>query len=297
MKIKSTPLHLSLSAGLLLLLPGLIQAQPTAHYCPGAEGLDAASVPPPGVYVRDYNMFYTADHVNNAAGQKVANFNAFVYANVPRVIWMSQTKFLGADVGADALLPLVDTHLDGHVPTFGAGDLLAAGILAWHPQRFDFTICDGVWMPTGNFSPGQPTSAGKGYWGDMLTAGGTWYMDAAKTWTISALNRYEFNGEQEQTHITPGQAYTVEGGIGKSFENKMSVGAAGYYQQKVTADSGAGTTSHYNRVAAIGPEIGGVIPKIDVMVSLRYLYEFLAEGQNQPRLQGQTVTLTLTKRF
>ena len=167
MKIKFTPLNVSLSAGLLLLLPGMTQAQPTAHYCPGAEGLDAASVPPPGIYVRDYNMFYSADHVNNAAGQKLANVNAFIYANVPRIIWMSETKFLGADVGADALLPLVDTHLDGHVPTFGAGDLLSAGILAWHPQRFDFVVCDGVWFPTGNYAPGDPTLAGKGYWGDI----------------------------------------------------------------------------------------------------------------------------------
>jgi hypothetical protein len=293
MKIKFTPLNVSLSAGLLLLLPGMTQAQPTAHYCPGAEGLDAASVPPPGIYVRDYNMFYSADHVNNAAGQKLANVNAFIYANVPRIIWMSETKFLGADVGADALLPLVDTHLDGHVPTFGAGDLLSAGILAWHPQRFDFVVCDGVWFPTGNYAPGDPTLAGKGYWGDMFTAGGTWYVDAAKTWTVSALNRYEFNGEQEQTHITRGQAYTMEWGVGKTFENKMSAGAAGYYQQQITANHGGGAAANYNRVAAVGPEIGGVIPKIDVMVSLRYLYEFMAEN----RLQGQTVTLTLTKRF
>ena len=85
----------------------------------------------------------------------------------------------------------------------------------------------------------------------------------------------------------------MEWGVGKTFENKMSAGAAGYYQQQITANHGGGAAANYNRVAAVGPEIGGVIPKIDVMVSLRYLYEFMAEN----RLQGQTVTLTLTKRF
>ena len=45
----------------LLALPNLVQAQPTAHYVPGAEGIKAASLPPPGFYVRDYNSFYYSD--------------------------------------------------------------------------------------------------------------------------------------------------------------------------------------------------------------------------------------------
>jgi hypothetical protein len=285
-----------LSAGLLLALPNAIQAQPTAHYCPGAEGLSAASVPPPGFYARDYNMFYTSDRHNNAAGRSdgPANYNVFTYANVPRVIWISNMKFLGGEVGADALLPLVDESVKAgsfDSTTFGVGDLLVSGILAWHPQRFDLVVCDGVWMPSGDFAAGKTTRAGKGYWADMLTAGGTWYMDADKTWAVSALNRYEFNGEQRDTQVTPGQAYTMEWGVGKTFQSKISAGAAGYYQQKITADSGANAND--NRVAAVGPEIGGLIPKIEVEVSLRYLYEFLAED----RAQGQTITLTLTKRF
>jgi len=116
-------------------------------------------------------------------------------------------------------------------------------------------------------------------------------MDAKKTWAVSALNRYEFNSEQRYTHITPGQAWTMEWGVGKTFSNKIDVGAAGYYQQKITADSGA--SANYNRVAAVGPEISGDIPKINVGVSLRCDYEFVAEN----RAQGETITLTFTKRF
>ena len=295
MKSNSARLRLSGSATLLLLLPLAIQAQPTAHYCPGVEGLTAASVPPPGIYARDYNYFYTASRLNGPSGQsEVANFNAFTYANVPRIIWISKVKFLGADVGCDALLPLVDENVRAgsyNSSTFGVGDLLVSGILAWHPQRFDFVLCDGVWMPTGDSAAPLTTRAGKGYWADMLTAGGTWYMDAAKTWSVSALNRYEFNGEQRDTHITTGDAYTLEWGIGKTFANKMNAGVAGYYQQKITADSGA--NANYNRVASVGPEVGGVIPKIDVLVAVRCEYEFVAEN----RARGETIDLTLTKRF
>ena len=45
----------------LAALPGAIQAQPDAHYVPGIEGIKGASLPPPGFYFRDYNVFYVAD--------------------------------------------------------------------------------------------------------------------------------------------------------------------------------------------------------------------------------------------
>ena len=63
------PIGALLTAGLFA-LPTCLQAQPTAHYPTGLEGLKAATLPPPGVYLRDYNWFYYADHVNNAAGQQ-----------------------------------------------------------------------------------------------------------------------------------------------------------------------------------------------------------------------------------
>ena len=49
-------------------LPGLLSAQPSAHYAPGVEGIKAASLPPPGVYFRDYSYFYTADQLNDSSG-------------------------------------------------------------------------------------------------------------------------------------------------------------------------------------------------------------------------------------
>ena len=142
---------------------------------------------------------------------------------------------------------------------------------------------------------GRPptTRAGLGYWANMLTAGGTWYFDADKTWAISLLSRYEINGEQRDTHITPGQAFTLEWGLSKTFNKTIDVGPVGYYQQKVTTDSGSGATENRDRVAAVGPEVSAVIPGVKVHASLRYVYEFMAEN----RSQGHAVTLTLTKRF
>jgi hypothetical protein len=292
---------------ILLLAAGLVlaaiatQAQPSAHYVPGVEGLDAATLPPPGWYVRDYNAAYYSDRLQDAGGHRTGppNFRAFTYANVPRVIWISDTKLLGGYVGVDGLLPLVyqNVRAGGYRSgKFGVGDAFAESTLSWHLKQFDFAAGLGVWMPTGESSTPPSTDAGLGCWTPMWTAGGTWHIDADRLWSVSALCRYELNTEQRHTHVTRGDAFTLEWGVGRNLAKIINVGAVGYYQQKVSNDTGplgSPFLSPQNRVAAAGPEISVAFPKQMFFVSARYLYEFIAEN----RAQGHVFTLTLTKRF
>ena len=301
--------QLTKSIGALLIaglfaFPNLLEAQPTAHYVPGSEGIKAATLPPPGFWLRDYNQFYYAGQVNDSHGDKIgaADPKAYVYANVPRLLWITDTKVLDGYLGVDALLPIVYKELDikpgpgahYHDNTWGLGDLFAEGTWSWHLKQWDVALAAGVWAPTGNFSENNFTSPGNGYWGEMLTAGATWYPDQEKRWALSVLNRYEFNQKQQDSDITPGQVYTVEGGLSYGVSKTVDVGAVGYYQQLVTGDTGpANLQRPHDRVAAIGPEISAFFPKLMLGVSFRYDYEFLAES----RLQGHTFTLTLTKKF
>ena len=208
-------------------------------------------------------------------------------------------------MGVDALLPLIYQTLSLQTPkgqfngsTLGIGDFFAESTLTWHPQQFDFAVGAGLFMPTGDSST-SPTSTrvGSGFWTPMLTAGATWYPDAAKTWAISALNRYEFNSEKSDTDITPGQAWTLEWGVSKAVTKTIDCGVVGYYQQRITASTGnepaAENMFPYSRVAAVGPEIVVTIPSAKLFVSCRYNYEFMADN----RAQGHTVALTLTKAF
>ena len=281
--------------GAMIALATSLHAQPSAHYVPGSEGVKGSSLPPPGFYFRDYNYFYWADRLNGPSGQKSGppNFEAFTYANIPRAIWITDTKFLGGYVGVDALLPLVDQHVRAggfDSTTLGIGDLFGEGTLSWHIKQFDFAVGSGVWAPTGDSGPGT-TRVGAGCWTFMQTAGATWYVDEAKTWAVSALSRYEFNTEQRDVHVTPGDAYTLEWGISKSVCKEADLGIVGYYQQQVNGNSDHKTP--INRVAAIGPEVSMMFPKQMLFVSLRYNYEFMAES----RAQGNAITLTITKRF
>jgi hypothetical protein len=292
-----TRIQFLLLAASLVTLPGILQAQPSAEYVPGSEGIKGASLPPPGVYFRDYNYFYWAGQFNDPSGNDghVPNADVFTYANIPRVIWITDTKFLGGFVGVDALLPLVDQHVKAggfDSSTFGIGDFFAEGTLSWHPKQFDFALASGVWAPTGDSGKPPTTRIGAGFWTFMQTAGATWYIDEEKTWAVSALNRYEFSTEQRDTDLIPGQTYTLEWGVSKSVCKEADLGVVGYYQQQVNPNEGASYSSR-SRVAAVGPEVSFMFPKQMFFVSLRYNYEFMAEN----RAQGNAVTLTLTKRF
>ena len=291
-----TRIQFLLLASSLVALPGILQAQPSAHYAPGSEGIKGASLPPPGVYFRDYNYFYWAGQFNDASGNDlhVPNADVFTYANIPRVIWITDTKFLGGFVGVDALLPLVYQSVKAggfDSSTFGIGDFFVEGTISWHPKQFDFSIGSGVWAPTGDSGP-NTTRAGAGFWTFMQTAGATWYIDEAKTWAVSVLNRYEFSTEQRDADFIPGQTYTLEWGVSKGVCKEADLGVVGYYQQQVNPNEGSSFSSR-SRVAAVGPEVSFMFPKQMLFISLRYNYEFMAES----RAQGNAVTLTLTKRF
>ncbi|HTY86051.1 MAG TPA: transporter [Candidatus Acidoferrum sp.] len=296
-----TRMQLLVLAVSLTALPVVLQAQPSAHYAPGVEGIKAATLPPPGFYVRDYNYFYWANQINDANGNQVGALSpsVFTYANLPRLLWITDTKFLGGFVGLDGFLPLIYQKANATTPggpfngnNFGVGDLFAEVSLSWHTKQFDFSLASGVDMPTGNSptKPGPTTEPGLGYWTFMQTAGATWYIDEAKTWAVSALNRLEFNTEQRDTEINYGDAYTLEWGVSKSVCKEADLGVVGYYQQQFTGDS---NDQPLNRVAAVGPEVSMMFPKQMLFVSLRYNYEFMAYS----RAQGNDICLTITKRF
>jgi len=294
--------HTVLITGTLLALPVLLQASPpppsfTSHYVPGVEGLMGSSLPPPGFYLRDYNVFYTADRINMPDGDKAGvNFNAAVYANVIRGIWVTDWKVLGGNFVMDALVPLEYTKIKVNGFTdqdFGFGDIcLEPAVISWHGQQWDAAFGYALWMPTGDSQVGS-ADPGKGFWGHMITAGGTVYFDKDKTWALSLLNRYEINQRETDTHITPGNEWTLEWGLSKKLNPVVNVGVVGYYQLQTTKDCGDNASSERDQVLAFGPEISLVSPDLGLFTSLRYNFEVMAKD----RPQGQTIVLTFTKAF
>ena len=139
-----------------------------SHYPVGAEGINGASLPPPGVYFRDYNFFYTASKVDGVP----FDIDIFAYVQAPRLIWITKQEILGANYGCDIIVPFAykNVSLPGASGyQFNLADIqIEPLLLSWHTKQFDFAAGYAVWVPTGNFDASSAikhlTSPGNGYW-------------------------------------------------------------------------------------------------------------------------------------
>jgi hypothetical protein len=284
----------------LLVLATSSLAHAFGHYTPGALGLNAATLPPPGFHYTGYNMFYTADILRDNAGKEIpVDLDLNVFANANQFTYISEYKIFGADFGADFIIPLVnvDVEMAGvSESTFGIGDLyFEPFVLGWHTPRWDVAFAVGMFAPTA--SSGELSSIGKGYWSFMETLGATYYFDESRTWTFSLLTRWLQNTENRDTDITPGADVVAEYGLAKSFPSKdhiITAGIAGYTYAQLTEDSGTGAGDNKFSGNAIGPEIRymGFKP-FPFQISLRYLTEFGTENTTE----GTNICLTLIGSF
>jgi hypothetical protein len=275
----------------LIMGAGLLQAQ--THYPAGVEGIKGPSLPPPGVYFRDYNYIYFADKLEVKGAPP--EFDVLAYVQAPRFIYITNQKVLGGYYGVDAIIPFAYQNLDMtgfNGSKVGLADIFTEQTLSWHWKQADASFGYGFWLPTGDFKTTDPVSPGKGFLTQMLTAGVTIYPDKAKTWSIAALNRYEFNSKRDDG-MTPGQYWTLEWGIGKSLSKTVEIGATGYVQAQTTSASGPGASNEKDHVASAGPEITFVCPSLKLNTSIRYMREFAAHN----RTEGNTINITFTRRF
>jgi hypothetical protein len=288
-KMKFRIMLMSLFCGVIL-SAGIVHAQ--THYPAGVEGVKGPSLPPPGVYIRDYNYMFFANDFE--AGPP--SFDIFANVQAPRLIWITPVKILGGFYGMDIIVPFAYQDLDMTSfsgSKFGLADVFVEPItLSWHSKQYDASFGYGLWTPTGDYEVTDPIAPGKGFLTQMLTAGVTYYPDQKKTWSLAALNRYEFNHEREDG-LTPGQYWTLEWGVGKSLTKTVEVGATGYFQAQTTLSSSQGASSEKAHTVGIGPEITLVCPKLALSTSIRYIREISVH--NQP--EGNVINFTFTRRF
>ena len=275
----------------------------TGHYVNGVEGIKSGSVPGPGLYYRLYNVFYRSNDLTDRNGKTIDNgFDLNVFANVHRLIWVTDKKILGGDYFVHGVMPL--TYTDFEIDAagiknndFGLGDIDFSPLsIAWHRDRCDLAVGLDFFAPTGKYSKLNPASPGKDFWTTMFTAGATYYLDKEKTWSTAILARYETHSKKDHSDIKPGDNFHFEWGIGKVIDKTLEVGLAGYSQWQVTSDSGSDVTwskSVHDQVHAIGPEVNLIIPSKSMALTFRYLWEFNAVDSPE----GQLMALTLTKRF
>ncbi len=264
------------------------------HYVPGIEGMKGASVPPPGTYYRGYAVHYDIDKLTTNQGKSVPGKNTGkVTALASRFIHITEKKFLGADYGFEAIVPVQRTSLDFKAAGIdstesGVGDVFVGPvILAWHGQQWDSVFATGLWFDTG--STAKPASPGLDYKTAMITLGGTYYFDTSKTWSLSAISRYEINGDRKG--LDQGDSWLVEWGAGKRLDNGLELGVIGYHGWQL--ENNEKEKHNKKQRHALGLETGYFWPSIGFGVNAAYLSEYKTKNSTE----GETFRLQFTKAF
>lgn len=265
------------------------------HYVPGVEGIQAGSAPPPGVYYIGYLVNYNISGIDGAPGHNTGTVS--VLAN--RGVWITPYKFLGANYGMETIVPVQSNSftfngLGYSGTTRGVGDVYVGPVvLGWHGENWDMTFALGEWLDNASYSSTTPSSIGLGYKSTMLTLGGTYYPDAKKEWSISALARFERNGSQSQTGITPGNGLSVEWGIGRQIGGGKQIGLVGYYQDQTSNNSGPGASPYNPRKSAIGVQFDYPILEHGLFLKFAGYHEYSVS--NAPR--GNLLRMSIVKVF
>src|SRR5580692_6224239 len=181
-------------------------------------------------------------------------------------------------------LPILLTHYRPRIPLN----------MGWpFGKRVDFNAGYSFTAPTGRYTAGASNNVGSGYWGNDITSGTTLYITKNKGTTANLATDWEIHGQRtvasvpagQTSKITPGQAFTIEWGLGQVLPLKKDMsllaqlGVVGYDQWQVSSNSGnylvagipvAARRLPYYSVHGIGVQANFILPAKNVVASFKY---------------------------
>ena len=205
-----------------------LHAQLKGQWVPGQFGLNAGIVPDPGFTYQNLALNYSADALNDANGNGLprisGTYQFWVDENI--FVFVPKYKFLGGYFAPYAsvnlangslVAELVGTILSGNGGSEGLADTVVSPFqMGWHFSRLDLSAGYAFVAPTGRYTLGASDNVGSGYWGNMITSGATFYVTKNKGTSANVYIDWEAHGKRSGTNITPGQAVTMEWGLGQA---------------------------------------------------------------------------------
>jgi hypothetical protein len=295
--------------------------QQKGQWVPGQYGLNAGAIPDPGVTYANMALNYSAGRLNDSNGNRIlqnvtGTYSFWVDENI--VYYVPAHKFLGAYFMPYVALNYASgelvAELNGtNLGTSGGGSGLADTYvqplnLGWHFKRADFNVGYGFTAPTGRYTAGASNNVGSGYWGNNITSGTTFYITKNKGTSANLFTDWETHGQRKAastpagqvSNITPGQAFTMEWGLGqvlplkKDFSRLLQLGLVGYDQWQVSSNGGnylvaglsvAASRLPYYSVHGIGFQSDFILPAKNLAAFFKYYDEYSAKA----RPQGRTI--------
>ena len=315
-------------------------AQQKGQWVPGQFGLNAGIIPDPGITYANLAVNYSADQLNDSNGSKLlqnvtgtysfwADENIFYFVPnhkilggyfMPYVAVAYATGSLVADM--PPLLPAVGSGINLSGGGSGLADTFVEPIdIGWHiKKRVDFNVGYAFVAPTGRYTAGASDNVGSGYWGNDITSGTTLYITKNQGTTANLSTTLEFHGQKtvasavsgQLSKITPGEAFTMEWGIGqvlplkKDLSQLAQLGLVGYDQWQVTSNGGnylvagipvAASMVPYYSVHGIGVQANYIVPGKSLAFFFKYYDEYSAKARPQGRtfVFGGSWTLKIPK--
>lgn len=288
-----------------------LEAQQKGQWVPGQVGLNAGATPDPGFTYSNMAMNYSASRLNDSSGNRIqrvtGTYSFWVDENI--FTYVPKFKILGANFVPFAVVNYANGSLVAYLSVMPGTSLSSAGGgaglsdtyvqplgLGWRFKHADVTVGYGFVAPTGRFTAGASDNTGSGYWGNNITTGTTFYISKNKGNSANLFTDWEAHGKTSGTDKTPGQAFTMEWGLGqilplkKDFSRLLQLGLVGYDQWQVSNNGGtitlAGVTVPasvlpYYSAHGIGFQSTFILPKKDLAFFFKYYNEFWAKAHPQ----------------
>src|ERR1700734_469031 len=304
---------------MLFLLSGVaaLHGQQKPQWMPGQVGLNAGVIPNPGFSYVNITIDYFSGAFNGPKGSAIpvtGNYNVWAVENMfygvldPNVLHGNIYFALGitpATGSLDADIPTQNPGIPNLSAAGGGGGLADTFVapfgLGWHLKRVDIQVAEAMILPTGRYNPGATNNVGTGYFGNHLLDGITYYITKNKGTSANLFSDWEVHGARQgtnNTQKTPGQAFTIEWGLGqvlplkKNFSQLLQAGLIGYDQWQITANGGTvpvlgnssilppiiipASTLPYYSVHAIGGQLGYIVPPKNLTFYVKGEHEYTA---------------------
>lgn len=244
------------------------------HYPNGAEDFAVGALPPPGTYLVNYMILAQKNSLRDNSGNGLpADFNASVFAEVPRLIYVSPFSLFGASLAAHVFVPFYSADVTSSstaIPPLnfdkndkGVGDIIFSPLVfGWHfgPELHAVFALD-MWAPTGNYDKNNLATQilSKNHWTFEPVLAVSYLKEG---FDASLKLMYDFNtSNDDYLHpagitgkLDPGQEFHFDWALGYGLKNGLSGGLIGYNFWQTTDDefNGAKVTDSRSQVGGIG---------------------------------------------
>ena len=261
----------------MLCRPPAVPAGGSGAYPNGADDFMAGLVPPPGTYLMLYSNYYSADRYKDDNGDDydagpLADVDVSVWANVLRLVHVTDIRILGANWAVQTLIPVLDMDFEFGAPfhglsdsKFGLGDIIVDPLLlAWHGKHFHWAAGLDIFLPTGSYDMyREPINPGNNVW-TIEPAFGITYLNGPIDLSVKLM--YDVSTANDDyldplsgraVDLLPGQEFHADFAAGYSFADGWTAGVGGYFYQQTTDDQvdGLNVAHERGRVLAIGPAV------------------------------------------